>query len=458
FNTPQASDVTSLLQRNLASLKKATTKKITARKEAIYQDGRRIILSEEQKFLLNKAINDKSNLFFTGSAGTGKSVLLREVIQQLRGIVSDPTRLQVTASTGIAALNIGGITLHSFAGIMPGDLPFKDLLARIRGTRSTYHRWLKTEILVIDEISMLVVSGDFFQLPPVPEEHEINTGLDPLFAFEANCWKTSFPQAYKLTQVFRQDDTAFIRLLNELRLGITTDNTRDILNGLSRPIKCNDGILPTEIYPHRHSAQQANLYHLSRLNTRQHTYYSIDKPGTDRHGYPVRISDAEAMLEKRAPKILALQVGAQVMCTQNISDSNLVNGSVGRVINFTTPEQALEKGYPIAGAAITISDDGTPQRPSIQRQFRAQLWPLVKFVNSGEILMPPVDFTLDNGVGGVRARRRQLSFLSSYIRSLADEFIQIHRAQGQTIDRLSVNLAKTFAPGQGITFKRVSTH
>ncbi|KDN35967.1 hypothetical protein RSAG8_11178, partial [Rhizoctonia solani AG-8 WAC10335] len=467
---PWASNVVSLLRRNLASPSRINHKRASPRKEAIYQDGRRITLTEEQRFILSKVINDKANLFFTGSAGTGKSVLLREVIRRLRETVGDPARLQVTASTGIAALNIGGITLHSFAGIGLGELPVQDLLARIRGVKSTYNRWLKTQVLVIDEISMvsgklfdlidrvareirqstrpfggiqLVVSGDFFQLPPISDERDINTGyeIDPPFAFESKCWKTTFPQAYKLTRVFRQTDTAFIRLLDELRHGITTDDTINILKGLHRPIKCNDGILPTEIYPHRHSVQRANLYHLAKLDTHQYTYQSIDKYGIDRHGYPVRIPDAEVMLEKRAPRTLALQVGAQVMCTHNITDSNLVNGSIGRVIGFATPEQALDEGYPIAGAALTISDDGTLKRPSINKQFRVQSWPLVKFVNSGEFLMPPVDFTLDNGVGGVRARRRQIPLILAWA-------LTIHRAQGQTIDRLRVDLGKTFAPGQ----------
>lgn len=457
-------------QRPLASLSKIPSRRRLPKKEAIHQEGKRIVLTEEQKYVLDKVIKGRTNLFFTGSAGTGKSVLLREVIRRFRETIGDPTKLQVTASTGIAALNIGGVTLHSFAGIGLGELPVQDLLRRIKGTKSTYQRWLRTEILVIDEISMVsaelfdlldriarevrqntrpfggiqvVVSGDFFQLPPVSEERAIGTGkdLDCRFAFEANSWNNTFPQTYKLTKVFRQTDTAFIRMLNELRLGITSEETIRALHGLRRPIKCNDGILPTEIYPLRRSAQNANIYHLAKLDTQEWVHSSLDKPGKDRQGYPVRISDAEAMLEKRAPKILALQVGAQVMCTQNISDLNLVNGSIGRVVDFITPEQALDKGYPIAKAPITISDEGTPQRLSIKKQFKKQTWPLVKFVSSGIVLMPPVDFSLDNGVGGMRACRRQVPLILAWA-------LTIHRAQGQTIDRLRVDLAKTFAPGQ----------
>ncbi|CAE6397152.1 unnamed protein product [Rhizoctonia solani] len=216
--------------------------------------------------------------------------------------------------------------------------------------------------------------------------------------------------------------TEFVRLLNELRLGITSDGTTNILKGLDRPIKCNDGILPTEIYPHRQTAQWANTYHLAKLDTKEWVNHGLDKYGKDRYGFAVRASEADVMLEKRAPKILALQ---------NIAESSLVNGSIGRVIDFITPEKALEEGHTIAGAAVTISDGDTSMRPSIKTQFKAKTWPLVRFVSSGTVLMPPVDFGLDNGIGGMRASRKQ-----------------IHRAQGQTIDRLRVNLAKTFAPGQ----------
>ncbi|CEL62905.1 alpha-amylase [Rhizoctonia solani AG-1 IB] len=391
----------------------------------------------------NRIVKDKSNVFFTGSAGTGKSVLLREVIQRLRETVKDPSRIQITASTGVAALNIGGTTLHSFAGIGVAKLPIRDLLARIKASRATHHRWLTTEILVIDEISMvsaqmldlidtlareirqntkpfggiqLVVSGDFFQLPPVSDEPDIDIGLESSswFAFQADCWERSFPQAYKLTQVFRQTETEFVQLLNELRFGITTTSSINILKGLNRAIKCNDGILPTEIYPHRSNAQWANSYHLAKLDTEEWAHCSVDKYGKDRHGYPVRVSEAEVMLEKRAPKVLALQVGAQVMCSKNIPDAGLVNGSIGRVVDFITPEKALNEGYPIAGAAVTISDDGKPHRPSIKGRFRLRTWPLVNYVNSGSILMPPVDFALDNGVGGTRACRQQVPLILAW--------------------------------------------
>ncbi|KAF1849288.1 uncharacterized protein K460DRAFT_245076, partial [Cucurbitaria berberidis CBS 394.84] len=93
----------------------------------------RIFLSEEQQNVLNLVTEYKKSVFFTGSAGTGKSVLLREIIAALRKkYVREPDRVAVTASTGLAACNIGGVTLHSFSGIGLGKEPAEDLVKKIR--------------------------------------------------------------------------------------------------------------------------------------------------------------------------------------------------------------------------------------------------------------------------------------------------------------------------------------
>lgn len=137
--------------------------------------------------------------------------------------------MAVTASTGLAACNIGGQTLHSFAGIGLGKESAQDLVRKIKKNQKAKVRWLRTKVLVIDEISMvdgvlfdkleaiarqmknngkpwggiqLIITGDFFQLPPVPEK----TKEKPKFAFDADSWNTSIQHTIGLTQVFRQRD------------------------------------------------------------------------------------------------------------------------------------------------------------------------------------------------------------------------------------------------------------
>lgn len=189
-----------------------------------------ISLSNEQELVKELVCDNNKSVFFTGPAGTGKSVLMRSIIAQLKKrYAKDPERLAVTASTGLAACNIGGMTLHSFSGIGLGKDDVQTLVRKIRRNPKAKNRWLKTKVLIVDEISMvdgdlfdklsqigrtirnngrpwggiqLVITGDFFQLPPVPD----HGSRDVKFAFEAATWNTSIDHTIGLTEVFRQKD------------------------------------------------------------------------------------------------------------------------------------------------------------------------------------------------------------------------------------------------------------
>lgn len=189
-----------------------------------------IALSSEQKHIIDLVIKDQRSVFFTGPAGTGKSVLMRAIIAELKKKwARDPERLSVTASTGLAACNIGGQTLHSFAGIGLGKEDVPTLVKKIRRNAKAKNRWLRTKTLIIDEVSMvdgelfdklsliartirnngrafggiqLVITGDFFQLPPVPDGGK----KEAKFAFDAATWNTSIDHTIGLTEVFRQKD------------------------------------------------------------------------------------------------------------------------------------------------------------------------------------------------------------------------------------------------------------
>jgi ATP-dependent DNA helicase PIF1 len=190
----------------------------------------RVFLSDEQQQVLDLVVEQKKSVFFTGSAGTGKSVLLREIISSLRKkFQREPDRVAVTASTGLAACNVGGVTLHSFAGIGLGKEDVPELVRKIKRNQKAKHRWMRTKVLIIDEISMvdgdlfdkleaiarqirnngrpfggiqLVITGDFFQLPPVPE----GQGRVARFAFDAATWGTAVDKTIGLHHVFRQKD------------------------------------------------------------------------------------------------------------------------------------------------------------------------------------------------------------------------------------------------------------
>jgi ATP-dependent DNA helicase PIF1 len=190
-----------------------------------------ITLSEEQRHVMSLVVDKSQSVFFTGAAGTGKSVLMRAIIADLKKkYAKDPERVAVTASTGLAACNIGGMTLHSFSGIGLGKEDVNTLVKKIRRNPKAKTRWLKTKTLIIDEVSMvdaelfdklsqigriirnngrpwggiqLVITGDFFQLPPVPDGSKQR---ESKFAFDSATWSMSIDHTIGLTEVFRQRD------------------------------------------------------------------------------------------------------------------------------------------------------------------------------------------------------------------------------------------------------------
>jgi ATP-dependent DNA helicase PIF1 len=229
-----------------------------------------LFLSDEQKGVMKAVVEEGKSVFFTGSAGTGKSVLMRAIISQLKHKYrKEPERFAVTASTGLASCILEGQTLHSWAGIGLGKEPAPELVKRIRKNQKSRRKWLTTKVLIIDEVSMvdgqlfdkleqvartirnngrpfggiqLVVTGDFFQLPPVPEKNTVAK-----FVFEAVTWDTCIQHTILLTHVFRQKDESFARMLNEMRLGKMTSNTVREFQKLSRPLNFRDELEATEL-------------------------------------------------------------------------------------------------------------------------------------------------------------------------------------------------------------------
>lgn len=246
-----------------------------------------IFLSDEQRAVLEAVVDQGKSIFFTGSAGTGKSVLMREIIKRLRDKYRrEQDRVAVTASTGLAACNIEGVTLHSFAGIGLGKESASQLVKKVRFLSSdcgiaidspqvrtnqkARNRWLRTKVLIIDEVSMvdgdlfdkleeiarrirnngrpfggiqLVVTGDFFQLPPVPE----GSNREAKFAFAASSWNTAIQHTVLLTRIFRQKDPEFAAMLNEMRLGNISQKTVEGFKKLSRPLESHDSLEATEL-------------------------------------------------------------------------------------------------------------------------------------------------------------------------------------------------------------------
>ncbi|GAO49977.1 hypothetical protein G7K_4112-t1 [Saitoella complicata NRRL Y-17804] len=433
-----------------------------------------IFLSQEQRGVIDLVLNQKKSVFFTGSAGTGKSVLLRELISELkRSYKKSSDSIAVTASTGLAACNIGGTTLHSFAGIGLGKESVADLVKKIKKNKKAATRWMRTKVLIVDEISMvdadlfdkleelartlrnntrpfggiqLVMCGDFFQLPPVPDANK-----QAKFTFEAKSWKEAIGHTIALTQVFRQKDQDFVDMLNEMRMGKLTQKTVVAFQALSRARNWGDGLEPTELFPTRWEVDNANTTRLRQLSGEARTFNAMDTGS---------VTD-KAMRDKllascMAPPVLELKMGAQVMLIKNV-DEQLVNGSLGKVIGYMNEKtfQTWQDECP-DDDPFGLGEESDGENPSKKRKrakvqmlqsmaTTGKLWPLVRFeVANGasrDFLCQPESWKVELPNGDVQAQRSQVPLLLAWAMS-------IHKSQGQTLERVKVDLGRVFEKGQ----------
>ncbi|KAI3622451.1 mitochondrial dna helicase [Moniliophthora roreri] len=440
--------------------------------------GSTIKLSAEQKKVLDIVVAG-GNVFFTGPAGTGKSVLLREIVRTLRHMrPNNPESLAVTASTGIAGINIGGSTIHSFSGIRLGKEEDGPLARRIKGSRILSKRWQDLKTLIIDEISMLdgrifdklefiarevrrvrapfggiqlVLSGDFCQLPSVPDESH-NHRLASTFCFDANSWRSCMPELpVVLTQVFRQNDKEFVDILARMRVGALTDPQIQKLQSLSRPLVYPDDIEPTELYPTRAEVDACNQKRMAGLSGTTHTYLAMDRAGHDVNGNMIPKEQVIKLLDKLliSPSTITLKEGSQVMLIKNIVQGSMVNGSIGRIIGFMTISEALKKQIAIATRKDKEeSEDLTSRRPppmvpldKILFDDKKQLFPLVQFTSGAMLLCAPTNFTIEGYLGNVECERMQVPLILAWAMS-------IHKSQGQTLSRVKIDLRRIFERGQ----------
>ncbi|KAJ6081332.1 hypothetical protein N7499_006206 [Penicillium canescens] len=433
-----------------------------------------IFLSDEQRAVLDAVVDGGKSIFFTGSAGTGKSVLMREIIQKLRiKYRKEPDRIAVTASTGLAACNIEGVTLHSFAGIGLGKEAVPELVKKVKKNQKARNRWLRTKVLVVDEVSMvdgdlfdkleeiarrirnngrpfggiqLVVTGDFFQLPPVPE----GSNREAKFAFAAATWTTCIQHTILLTNVFRQKDPEFAEMLNEMRLGKISPRTIDAFRKLSRPLDFHDSLEATELFPTRAEVEGANSARMGRLSGEMMMFNAVDS-GT--------IQDPqhrEKLLSNcMAPPLIQLKKGAQVMLIKNMEES-LVNGSIGRVVAFMSEEyfDSYRENDKDFAEDASVSDEERAMRakkklkPMGYKEGPASAtrkWPLVCFMqpdgSERHLLCQPETWKIELPNGEVQAQRQQVPLILAWA-------LSIHKAQGQTLQRVKVDLGRVFEKGQ----------
>jgi ATP-dependent DNA helicase PIF1 len=324
---------------------------------------------------------------------------------------------------------------------------------------------MRTKVLIMDEVSMvdgdlfdkleqiartirnngrpfggiqLVITGDFFQLPPVPER-----GTQAKFAFDAGTWTTSIEHTIGLHHVFRQKDPIFAGMLNEMREGRLTPESISRFRRLERPLpSTEENIEATELFPTRQEVDRANATRMQQLHGSNFTFEARDG------GTITNKEQRDRLLANcMVPEQIHLKKGAQVMLVKNMDDT-LVNGSLGKITGFMTEqmfniykedEEAFLEGGPSEAAVKT------EMMKSTLGLNTAQVYPVVRFAiadgTTRDLLCKREDWKVELPNGEVQASRSQIPLILAWA-------LSIHKAQGQTLERVRVDLGKIFEKGQ----------
>ncbi|OOR89368.1 helicase [Moraxella caviae] len=379
------------------------------------------------------------NVFLTGQAGAGKTYVLNQYIRYLR---ARGIPVAITASTGIAATHMNGMTIHAWSGMGIKDEFSADDFKRLKARQVAVERIKQAKVLIVDEISMLhakqvelldqilqvirenslafggvqvIFSGDFFQLPPVGNKDETNKEK---FAFMAKAWLAAKFQVCYLTEQHRQskdDERAqFGVSLNDILNQIRTQTvSAEAMQALAATQQNALDDSRTRLYTHNANVDQINEAELNNLTTPAHAFTATE------FGEKALVETLKKNV--RAPEILSLKVGAKVMFVKNNPDLNVFNGTMGEVVDFSSISTNL--------------DDDNDDALSVA-------YPVVRLNDGRSIIAEPDEWAVENAQGEILASFSQIPLCLAWA-------ITIHKSQGMTLDAAEVDLSRTFEMGQG---------
>lgn len=357
------------------------------------------------------------NVFLTGPAGSGKTFLLNQYIAYLQ---QNSVDVGITASTGIAATHMNGMTIHSWCGMGIKDHLTKGEIEAMTAKPYLKRRFAHARVLIIDEISMLhgyrldlvdyickafkqnlqpfgglqvVMCGDFFQLPPVSRN-----GGDARFVYTSRVWQEMSLKVCYLDEQYRQSDPGFIGVLNEIRTSHISQATIDRLRERHDASMEDDWVTPTRLFTHNSNVDAINAKMLAEIPDKSRTFY-MSAEGNEKL---LDMSKNGCL----APEELALKIGAVVMFVKNNYQKGYVNGTMGEVVDFA------ESGYPIVRTYDGKNIEATPEHWMIEEHGQLQ----------ADISQVPL----------------RLAWA-----------ITVHKSQGMSLDAAELDLRNCFVPGMG---------
>lgn len=382
-------------------------------------------MTQEQAFLIMKT---GVNIYLTGSAGSGKTYLLNKYINYLE---SHNIPVAVTASTGIAATHMNGMTIHSWSGIGIKNFLDEKGLSELEEKKYLWKRFEKARVLIIDEVSMLhasqldmvekvcrrfkrndkpfgglqvILSGDFFQLPPINKNgNENESGM----IFRSIAWQILNPAVCYIEEQHRQEDNSLLEILNTIRSNKIEEKHYEILQSLIGK-KLKDNIKATRLYTHNINVDNINNIELSQIQGEEVVFQMISS-GKE---HIVDILKKSCLAHEQ----LRLKIGAEIMCIKNNMELGYVNGSRGKVIGF-------------------------------EKETRN---PIIELYNNRKIILKPELWAIEED-GKIKASISQIPLRLAWA-------ITIHKSQGMSLDNAEIDLGSTFAYGMGyVALSRVRT-
>ncbi len=362
------------------------------------------------------------NVFLTGPAGSGKTFVLKQYIRYLK---EHGIGLGITASTGIAATHMSGVTIHSWSGLGLNKTIDKKYLKKLKKRKYLRDRFNNTSVLVIDEISMLsgqvldmideicrymrkdprpfggmqvILCGDLFQLPPVNRDAKLIT--------ESKVWSDMNIKVCYLKEQYRQTDRKFSRVLSDIRRNeITTFTIKALKNRIRRRLV--NQAKATKLFTHNIDVNALNENKLEKIRRKSHFYYMTSVGNSIFLDHLKKTCGTTEELE--------LKHGAVVMFVKNNLDKGYVNGTLGKVIGFSEHD-----------------------------------FPIVETVDDRQIIARPESWRIEED-SKVLAEINQVPLRLAWA-------ITVHKSQGMSLDLAEMDLRKTFVKGMGyVALSRVRT-